>query len=149
MQIISKNLMNVSENLMLTENESVVVTFEKIENKTLFYTMHIAGIKVHLTAEPSKKPTEEEIIRFKLSEVDIATKTFYKLLMIDEVVQLSEINDLVEFEKLYLQHYSSESLEFQYPDPLGDFPKECICGGKIWPLYDDNPHAGSCCDKCD
>lgn len=33
-------------------------------------------------------------------------------------------------------------------DPLADFPKECVCGGKIWPIYDDNPHYGSFCDKC-
>lgn len=149
MKIISKSLMNVSKNLMLTESKSVCVTFEKIENETLFYTMQIAGIKVHLTVEPSKKPTVEEIIRFKLSEVDIATKTFYKLLMIDELVQLSEINDLVEFEMLYLDHYSSETWGVLFPDPLGDFPKKCICGGAIWPIYDDNPHFGSFCDKCD
>ncbi|MED3677077.1 MULTISPECIES: hypothetical protein [Bacillus amyloliquefaciens group] len=34
-------------------------------------------------------------------------------------------------------------------DPLSDFPKECVCGGTIFPIYDDNPHFGSFCDKCD
>ncbi|MGY3716826.1 hypothetical protein ACWE42_15020 [Sutcliffiella cohnii] len=37
----------------------------------------------------------------------------------------------------------------QFLDPLGDFPKECICGGTIMPIYDENPHFGSFCDKCD
>ncbi|MBG9730800.1 hypothetical protein ABD87_15000 [Lysinibacillus sphaericus] len=92
------NLADVSKTFALTENTSVVVTFEKIANETLFYTMQISGIKVHLTAEPSKKPTEEELISFKLSDVDIATETYYKLLMVDELVQLSKIYYLVECE---------------------------------------------------
>lgn len=42
-----------------------------------------------------------------------------------------------------------ESVPEEVLNPIGDFPKECICGGRIWPIYDDNPHFGSFCDKCD
>lgn len=58
--------------------------------------------------------------------------------------QDEELKVLEEFEA------SLEGFEVEEVlDPLADFPKECICGGQILPIHDDNPHFGSYCTKCE
>lgn len=56
---------------------------------------------------------------------------------------------MTEQEEYCVTEEDWEQLKILFPDPLGEFPKECVCGGKIWPIYEDNPHAGSYCTICD
>ena len=66
--------------------------------------------------------------------------------------KIKELRHLLK-EKGNEREQFKEALEEYVPtevsDPLDAFHKECICGGTIMPIYDDNPHFGSVCNKCD
>ena len=44
-----------------------------------------------------------------------------------------------------------DDIDFDMHDRVEDedAPVECICGGIIVPIYDNNPHAGTICHSCD
>lgn len=125
-----ENNLNVSMTLPITENQSVVVTFEKIEYGTLYYSMEIADMQISLTAEAIMKHTEDEMIGFDFE--DRAVVTFFKLLMVDEFIQLSKIYYLVEC-----------AIEINIA-PYGF----CSCGFYRMPVWDEKPDL-ALCSKCD
>lgn len=105
-------------------------TFYKMVDNTMHYSINIAGVEIHLTAEPSKLPSPYSFFEYWYDEGHMGADTYYKLMFVDKPVRLGLILAAVESktEEAIAPHYFCSK-----------------CGNYRQPMWDENPDLATFC----